>query len=451
MQAVSQNQNDFSQGSVLSTMLRLSIPMILAQLVNVLYSIIDRIYIGHLGTAATNALSGIGICLPLITIFMGFANIVGMGGSPLFSMERGRKNEEEAEAILGNGFTMLLIFGVSLTCLGLLFRRPLLYGLGASSVTFPYANAYLTIYLFGTTFSMLSLGLNAFINAQGFAKTGMMTVVLGAVSNLILDPIFIFLLDFGVQGAAIATVISQFLSALWTFRFLTGSKTLLKIRLRHMHCQGKRVKKIVALGLTGFTVAFTNSLVQMVGNVQLQAFGGDLYIGIMTIVGSIREVVQMPIHGISSSAQPILSFNYGAGRPDRVKSAIRYMTILLFGYTLICWIILLIFPHFFFQIFTKNTQILSHGILCMHVYFFGYVMMTFQFAGQSVFTGLGKAKQAIFFSLLRKAFIVVPLTLLLPRLFGLGPLGVFLAEPISNLVGGTACFVTMLLTVYRKL
>ncbi len=425
--------------------------MILAQLVNVLYSIIDRIYIGHLGAEAINALTGIGVCLPLITIFMGFANIVGMGGSPLFSMERGRKNEEEAEAILGNGLTLLLIFGVSLTGLGLLFRRPLLYLLGASAATFPYANAYLTIYLLGTTFMMLSLGLNAFINAQGFAKTGMLTVVLGAVSNLILDPIFIFALHLGVRGAAIATVISQFLSALWTLRFLTGPQTLQRLRVRYLRCAPARVKRIIALGLTGFTVSFTNSLVQMVGNVQLQVFGGDLYIGIMTIISSIREVIQMPIHGVSSSVQPILGYNYGAGLPDRVKAAIRYMTGILFGYTLICWFLLLAFPHFFFHIFTQDAQVLEHGILCMHLYFFGYVMMAFQFTGQSVFTGLGKAKQAIFFSLLRKAFIVVPLTLLLPRLWCLGPLGVFLAEPISNLIGGTACFVTMFLTVYRKL
>lgn len=446
-----QTNTDFSQGSVSSNIVRLAVPMTLAQLVNVLYNIIDRIYIGRIGADATNALTGLGVCFPIITMILAFSNLVGMGGAPLFSMRRGAGESEEAEAILGNCFSLLLGIGVSLTVFGLLIRRPLLLALGASETTLPYAMSYITIYLFGTFFVMLSLGLNQFINAQGFGTTGMLTVIIGAVLNLILDPIFIFVLHMGVRGAACATVLSQFVSALWTLRFLTGSKTLLRIRRQHLHLQKQRVQKILTLGLAGFTMNVTNSLVQVACNSTLQIFGGDLYVGVMTVLNSVREIIMLPVNGVTSSAQPVISFNYGAALLERVRKAIVFLTGLLTAYSLLAWGLVSLFPHFFLSIFNTDPKLLTAGVPSMHLYFFGFCFMALQFSAQSVFTALGKSHQAIFFSIFRKGIVVIPLTLLLPHFAGLGVNGVFLAEPISNLLGGAASFSTMYLTVYRKL
>lgn len=440
-------KNDFSKGSILSTILRLAVPMTLAQLINVLYNIVDRIYIGRIGENSSLALTGLGICLPVITIVMAFANLIGMGGAPLFSIKRGEGNEKEAEAIMGNSLTLLLIFGISLTVIGLIVKKPLLYLMGASENTYYYANSYLTVYLIGNVFVMLSLGMNSFINAQGFGKTGMMTVIIGAVMNIILDPILIY--KMGVQGAALATVISQFVAAAWTFCFLTGKKAIIKIKLSAMRCSMKRVKNILFLGLSGFTMAVTNSAVQVACNISLQKYGSDLYIGIMTIINSVREVISMPVTGLSHSAQPIIGFNYGAGEYKRVKAAIKYLSGMLIAYTIAAWIIISLIPKILMGIFTADTAIIEAGVPAMHIYFFGFFLMAMQFSGQTVFTGTGKAKQAIFFSILRKGIIVVPLTLLLPVIFGVN--GVFLAEPLSNLIGGAACFITMYLTVYKKL
>lgn len=446
-----QNQTDFSKGSVSSNIIRLAVPMTLAQLVNVLYNIVDRIYIGRIGADATNALTGLGVCFPVITMVVAFANLVGMGGSPLFSMQRGAGNDEEAEGIMGNCLTLLLIFGFSLTVIGLLVRRPLLLALGASEITLPYAMSYITIYLLGNVFVMLSLGMNNFINAQGFARTGMLTVVIGAVLNLILDPIFIFVLHMGVQGAACATVLSQFVAALWTMQFLTGKRTLLHLRRRHLLLQKERVQRIVTLGLSGFTMSVTNSLVQVACNSSLQSFGGDLYVGVMTVLNSVREIIMLPINGISGSAQPVISFNYGASLHTRVRQAIRFMSIVLIVYSLAVWGAISLFPRFFIHIFNTDPALTAAGIPSMHMYFFGFFLMALQFSGQAVFTALGKSPYAIFFSIFRKVIIVIPLTLLLPHVGDLGVNGVFLAEPISNLLGGLACFITMYWTVYRKL
>lgn len=446
-----QSNNDFSQGSISSNIIRLAVPMTLAQLVNVLYNIVDRIYIGRIGADATNALTGLGVCFPVITIVIAFANLVGTGGAPLFSIQRGAGNDKEAEAIMGNCLTLLLCFGLSLTVIGLLVRRPLLLALGASQTTLPYAMSYITIYLIGNVFVMLSLGLNAFINAQGFARTGMLTVVIGAVLNLILDPIFIFALDMGVRGAAYATVLSQFVAAMWTIRFLTSPRTLLRLKASYLHLQAARVKRILTLGLAGFTMSVTNSLVQMVCNSSLQFYGGDLYVGVMTVLNSVREIIMLPVNGISSSAQPVISFNYGAHLNGRVKQAIRFTSTILVIYSLVVWGIVSAFPLFFIHIFNTDPALTAVGVPSMHLYFFGFFLMALQFSGQSVFTALGKSRQAIFFSIFRKGIVVIPLTLLLPHIAGLGVNGVFIAEPISNLVGGCACFTTMYFTVYRKL
>lgn len=446
-----QTNTDFSQGSVSSNIIRLAVPMTMAQLVNVLYNIIDRVYIGRIGADATNALTGLGVCFPVITMVIAFSNLIGMGGAPLFSIRRGAGDNDEAEAIMGNCLTLLVSIGLALTVVGLLIRRPLLLALGASEVTLPYAMSYITIYLLGNVFVMLSLGLNQFINAQGFARTGMLTVVIGAVLNLVLDPLFIFVFGMGVRGAAIATVISQFVSAAWTFRFLTGPKTLLRLKRKYLRLNAGRVKRILSLGLAGFTMSVTNSLVQVACNSTLQIFGGDLYVGIMTVLNSVREIIMLPINGISGSAQPVISFNYGAGLQTRVKQAIKFLSGTLLVYSLAAWGIVSLFPHFFIYIFNTDPELVAAGVPSMHLYFFGFFLMAFQFSAQSVFTALGKSRQAVFFSIFRKVIVVIPLTLLLPHIAGLGTTGVFIAEPISNLLGGAASFTTMYLTVYRKL
>jgi len=444
-------ENDFSKGSIIGHMLRLAGPMTLAQLVNVLYNIIDRIFIGKIPNDATNALTGLGVAFPICTVTIAFANLVGMGGAPLFSIERGKGNEDEAKKLLGNSFSLLIILGLLTGVTGLIFKKPLLYLLGASSATFDYANQYITIYLCGTIFVMLSLGLNSFINAQGFARTGMLTVSIGAACNLILDPVFIFILGMGVKGAALATIISQFIAALWTFTFLTGKKTIIKIEKDCLIPNFKRTMKIFGLGLSGFTMSITNSAVQMVNNAVLSVWGGDLYIGAMTVINSIREVVHMPVQGISNSSQPIISFNYGAGEPERVKKAIRYMSFALLIYTVSAWILVMLFSKPLILLFNDNLALMNVTVTSMHIYFQGFFMMSFQFAGQSTFTALGRSKQAVFFSLFRKVVIVIPLIYILPHIGNIGVNGVFMAEPVSNFIGGIACFATMYFTVYRKL
>lgn len=346
---------------------------------------------------------------------------------------------------------LFLFFAVVLTVAGLIFKQPLLMLLGASEVTLPYAEQYITIYLLGTIFVMFGLGLNNFINAQGFAKIGMCTTVIGAALNIALDPIFIFVLNMGVRGAAIATVISQAAAAVWTVRFLTGKKALIRIQRRSMQLQGARVKKIMGLGLAGFTMSVTNSTVQMVCNATLQTHGGDVYVGIMTIINSVREIISLPVQGFTSASQPVLGYNYGAKEYERVKKTIRTMAGVTIVYTLAVWGLVSAIPGAFIRMFGGSGDTLTLGISAMHLYFFGFFFMAFQFCGQSTFTALGKAKHAMFFSIFRKIIIVVPLTLILPYLFGLGVHGVFIAEPISNAIGGLACFITMIVTVYRKL
>ena len=442
---------DFSKGSVLSNMIQLAVPMTLAQLINVLYNIVDRIYIGRIPENATLSLTGLGVCFPIITMVIAFANLIGMGGAPLFSIERGKGNEEEAGKIMGNCFTLLILLGITLTILGFVFKTPLLWALGASKDTMPYADGYLSIYLCGSIFVMISLGLNSFINAQGFAGYGMATVAIGAILNLILDPIFIFVMHMGVKGAALATILSQFVAAMWTFRFLTGKKTIIRLQKEAMRLRFSRVKQIVTLGMAGFTMSITNSLVQMVNNASLQTWGGDIYVAVITVINSVREVIQMPVNGFSNAAQPIMSFNYGAKEYKRVKETIKYNTTILLFYTLAAWGLVSAFPEFCISVFNKDVELLAVGVPSMHIYFFGFFMMAFQFAGQAVFQALGYAKYAIFFSIFRKVVIVIPLILILPGIGGLGVQGVFLAEPISNFIGGAACFITMLLTVYKKL
>lgn len=444
-------RNDFSQGSVIKNILRLALPMTLAQLINVLYNIIDRIYIGRIPEHATLALTGLGLCLPIISMVIAFANLFGMGGAPLCSIERGRGNIEEAERIMGNSFVLLIMFGAALTVLGLAFKKPMLYLFGASDRTYPFANQYISIYLLGNVFVMIGLGMNSFINSQGFGAIGMLTVLLGAVANIILDPVFIFTFRMGVKGAALATILSQLLSALWIVRFLTGDRAILKLKVSCFLLKRQRVKEITALGMSGFTMAITNSLVQIMYNASLQYYGGDLYVGIMTIINSVREVISMPVTGVTHSSQPIMGYNYGAGEYGRVKRAIVFTSVVSILYTTAMWGFVHGFPEFFIKIFNREAAVAEAGIAAMRIYYFGFFMMSLQFAGQSVFVALGKAKKAVFFSIFRKVVIVIPLILILPALLRNGTNGVLMAEPISNFIGGGACFITMLLTVWPEL
>ena len=443
--------NDFSVGSVYGAILRMAVPITLAQLINILYNIVDRMYIGHIDGAGALALTGLGLCLPVISIVMAFARLSGMGGGPLCSIERGKGNLDEAERIMGNSFTLLMIFAVFLTLLGEIFLEPLLYAFGASDDTIGYAMDYGRIYLLGNVFVLISLGMNSFINAQGFARIGMMTTLLGAIANIILDPIFIFTFHWGVRGAALATVLSQALSALWVMKFLIGKKAILRLKRSCLHLEAQRVKRILTLGFSGFVMALTNSVVQVACNSVLAVFGGDLYVGVMTVINSIREVVSMPVQGISNAAEPVLGFNYGAGKPRRVRQGIVFISIVAVGYSLLVWVLVRTIPGFLIGIFNDDPELISAGIPALKLYFCAFFMMAMQFAGQSVFVSLGKSKQAIFFSIFRKVIIVTPLTLLLPHVGGLGVSGVFWAEAISNVIGGLSCFGTMLLTVYIPL
>ena len=449
-----QQKNDFSKGDLKKTIIRLSLPLILAQMVNVLYSVIDRMYIGNMPDVGSTVLGGIGLTFPIITMISAFAALSGNGGAPLCSIARGEKDDEKAERIMGNSFVMLLFFGTMSMILGFAFKEPLLWALKASPENFPYANDYLSIYLWGTPFVMISLGLNPYINAQGFTKRGMTTVAIGAVANIILDPIFIYALDMGVKGAAWATVISQGLSAAYTLIFLTGRKCILKLRLRTMKPDFSIMQRILSVGFSSFTMKVTESAVQLVCNYQLKVFGdltllgGDLFVTAMTVINSVRQVIMMPMQGLSEGMQPVVGYNYGAKRYDRVKAGIKFMSFVCMGYAFLAWGVAELFPQALIRIFNKEPALLEVGVPSLRMYFAAFCALWMQMAGQYSFVALGKAKQATFFSLLRKAVIVIPLALILPHFIGV--MGVFWAEIISDLVGSAACFATFMLTVWRK-
>ena len=443
--------------------LKMAIPMMMAQLVNVRYNVVDRMYIGHIEGVGAMALTGLGLSMPVISLITAFANLCGNGGGPLCAIARGEGDREKAERYMGNAFVLLLGIGVAVTVLLSVFLKDILFFLGASEVTFPYASEYLRIYLLGTLFVMLSLGMNAFINAQGFAKIGMCTVVLGAVINIVLDPFFIlgpgerlfgvitmpFGFGMGIAGAAWATVIAQFCSAVWVMQFLFSKKAILDLRPRCMRLRRETVMKILGLGVTGFVMGVTTGLVQSACNVQLQRYGGDLYVGVMTVINSIREVVSMPVIGITNASEPVLGFNYGAGKPRRVRAGIRFISLVAVGYSLAVWAVTRLIPGPMIRVFNSDPALIAAGIPALNLYFCAFFMMALQFAGQSAFVSLGKSRQAVFFSIFRKVIIVTPLTILLPRFLGVS--GVFWAEAISNVIGGLACFGTMYWTVYRKL
>lgn len=443
-------KNDFSKGYVWRQILAQAIPLTIAELVLLLYNIVDRIYLGHLSASESMALTGVGLIFPIVSLIGAFTNLFGSGGAPLFAIARGAQQEERARLIQGNVFTLLCGASLVLMAVCYAFRTPILYLFGASDASIAYADAYLAVYLIGTPFTMLATGLNGFINAQGFPRIGMMTTLLGALLNLLLDPLFIFVLDMGVQGAAWATVISQLASCAWVMAFFLGKQALYPLRRQDLSVKPRLLGEIVSLGVVGFVMRATNSLVQATCNATLQAFGGDLYVGVMTVVNSVRNVMDLPINGLAGGAQPVLGFNYGAKQYPRVREGIRFTTVLGVAYTAVVWVLILLVPSAFVSVFTPDADLVIASSAALRVYFFGFFFQAFQGCGQMTFQALGDAKHAMFFSLLRKAVIVVPLTLLLPRV-GFGVMGVFMAEPVSNAIGGLACYTTMLFTVYKRL
>jgi len=440
---------DFENGSVTGNILGATLPMLVAQILNLLYNIVDRVYIARIPKVGTAALGAVGLCFPIIVIITAFSNLFGTGGAPLFSIYRGKKQENTAVQIMDTSFSMLCICGVFLMLIGFLFARPILVVFGASQNALTYAYPYIMVYLIGTIPSMISIGMNPFINAQGYSTIGMLSVAIGAVANLLLDPLFIFVLGFGVQGAAIATILSQTLSAAFVLFFLTR-KSELKVRFLRKNeisqCSGY-AKDIVSLGSAGFIMQLTNSCCNNV----LSVTGGNIYISVMTIISSIRQLVETPLHAINEGASPILSYNYGACRPKHVRKAGAVMSVMVLIYTAITWSMIILIPEFLIRIFSSDTVLLKDAVIALKQYFAAFIFMDLQYIGQTVFKSLNKKKFAIFFSLLRKVFIVVPLTYLMPYALHMGTKGVFLAEPVSNVIGGSICFVTMLCTVLPEL
>ena len=444
-------KGDFSQGKVSGLIIRLGLPIMLAELVHVLYNIVDRVYIGHMENGGTEALTGLGVCFPLITLIGAFANLCSTGGSTLSTIARGQGDRDRAERIMGSSFTFLLIVGAVLSVLLYAAAPALLRLLGGNETSLPYALPYFQIYVLGTVPVLISMGMNPFINAQGFPRVGMVTVILGAALNIGLDPLFIFAFDMGVRGAALATILSQTVSAVWVLRFLTGRMPIL--RLRRLGIDRGELKNVMKLGLTGFTFKVTNSVTQAAVNVMLKAWGGpldQLYIGAMSLINSLREIMSLPLNGVTTSGQSVMSFNYGAKLYRRVSESIRFILrggLLING---LMWLLVMFVPRPLVRIFTDDQALIDLTVRCARIFFGAFPFMALQVTGQNTFVALNYPKHALFFSLLRKIVLVAPLTLLLPGL-GLGVEGVFWAEFVSQLVGSTACFTTMYFVIWRKM
>lgn len=444
---------NFETGTVTGNILNATLPMLVAQLLSLLYNIVDRIYIGRIPEIGTAALGAVGLCFPLIMIITACSNLFGSGGAPIFSINRGMGDDNKANAILNTSFTMVCASAIFLMIIGIVFSKPLLVLFGASPNALTYARPYIVIYLLGTLPAMVSTGMNPFINAQGYSTTGMFSVTIGAVANIILDPLFIFVFGLGVNGAAIATIISQILSAVFVFYFLR-KKAEIKVRLLHKNEFSSCLsiaKNIITLGTAGFIMQLTNSLVSICYNNVLYVTGGDVYISVMTIVSSVRQMVETPIYAITEGSSPIISYNYGARRPERVKKAGIVMAVMALIYTGIMWSIIILAPKYLIMIFSSDATLIKDVVPALKLYFAAFIFMDLQYIGQTVFKSLNKRKQAIFFSLLRKVFIVVPLTYILPYALHMGTDGVFMAEPVSNVIGGSMCFITMLFTVLPEL
>lgn len=426
-------------------MLSLALPTVLAQLINVLYNVVDRIYIGHMQGDGNLALTGVGVTLPIITLIAAFSAFAGAGGAPLAAIELGKKDERKASLIMGNSAWLLVFFSIVLTIGFLIFKVPILYAFGASSKTIAYANEYITIYLLGTIFVQLALGLNAFISGQGAAKAAMLSVLIGAVINIVLDPIFIFALHFGVRGAALATVISQFVSAVWVVSFLKSKRSVLHLKL--VRPDKSLILKIAALGIAPFVMQSTESLVTITFNTGLQRYGGDLYVGSMSILMSIMQLIVIPVNGITQGVQPIVSYNYGAGNRLRVKeTVIRLVSVCLLG-TLILAGVAIFCPGIYASMFTNDAELVALTCRIMPIFFLGIAIFGIQAACQSTFLALGQAKVSLFIAMLRKIILLIPLALILPKFSGVK--GIYIAEPVSDVISVIVSSVLCVITLKR--
>ena len=412
----------------------LAVPAITSQVVNALYNMVDRMYIGHIPEVGSAALTGVGVCFPIIMIISAFAYLFGMGGAPRASIFMGKKDNDTAEKILGNCTTSLMIIAVLLTVLVLIFQEPLLYLFGASENTIGYAMDYMTIYAIGTIFVQLTLGLNAFISAQGFSKISMLTVVIGAVTNIVLDPIFIFGLNMGVQGAAVATVMSQALSAIWAFWFLSGKNTILKLKREYLKINFHILLPCIALGVAPFAMQATESVLVLCFNSSLLKYGGDLAVGAMTILSSVMQFAMLPLQGLTQGGQPIISYNYGAKQGDRVQKAFKLQTISCFSYSSILWLLIMIFPSLFVAIFTSDPQLTEITIWALRIYMAGVLLMGIQISCQQTFIAFGNSKKSAFLAVFRKILVLIPLIYILPMFISDQVFAVFLAEPIADTI-----------------
>lgn len=426
----------------------LAIPAVIAQLINVLYNMVDRIYIGHISDVGPQALTGLGLSLPVILLIQAFSSMAGMGGAPRASIQLGKGDREAAERILGNSVTMLFVFAIVLTVVFTLFKTPLLYMFGASDATVGFAEDYLNIYLLGTIFVMAYQGLNMFISCQGHAKTAMISVLIGALLNIALDPVFIFGLGMGIRGAALATIISQGVSAVWVVRFLLSKRSGLRIRKKNLRPDWRVILGIAALGISPFVMQSTESLINIVLNRGLQQYGGDLYVGTLTILQSVMQFIVIPASGFTQGAQPILSYNYGAGAIDRVRKAYRIMFMIVNGFGLLLTSVIMLFPRFFAGLFTADESLLELADSSMPVFVAGGLIFGIQMACQATFMGLGKAGISLFVALWRKVILLIPLAMILPRFFGVE--GIFWAEPAADITSALTAGVLFYLTVWRK-
>ena len=444
------HKQDMGKDSVGKLLAQLAIPAVVAQIVNLLYNIVDRIFIGHMPEVGADALTGAGLFLPILMLINGFAMLAGAGGAPRAAIAMGQKDHERAEKIIGNCFTMLLIFAVVLTA-GFYAAAPaLLTFFGASEATLPYALDYARIYILGSVFVLIVMGMNTFITTQGFAKISMMTTVIGAVINIALDPILIFVLDLGVKGAALATVMSQAVGAIWILRFLTGKKTILRLKAANMKLQLPIIGPCLALGISTFVMLSTESLLSMSFTSSLAKYGGDLAVGAMTIINSCSHLVTMPLSGISQGAQPIISYNYGAGLTDRVKKTFRLQLTICLSYAVLFWAMLMAFPTVFASIFNNNPALVEYTGWAMRIYMAGIFALGAQLVCQQSFMALGQAKVSLVMACLRKIILLIPLIFLLPMFFENKVFAVFLAEPVSDIVAA-AVTVTVFLMQFKKI
>ena len=430
-------KHDLGTDSVGKLLAQLAIPAVVAQIVNLLYNIVDRIYIGHMPEVGANALTGVGLFMPILMLINAFAMLAGAGGAPRAAIAMGQGDQEKAEKIMANCFTVLLIFAVVLTGVFYVTAPSLLRLFGASEVVLPFAVSYSRIYILGSVFVLLVLGMNVFITTQGFAQISMMTTVIGAVINIILDPVFIYLLDMGVRGAALATVLSQAIGALWILRFLTGKKTRLRLKLSNMKLQLPVIGPCLALGISTFVMMSTESLLSMSFTSSLAKYGGDLAVGAMTIITSVSMLVTMPLSGICQGAQPIISFNYGAGNDERVKKTFHMTLTVCASYAILFWAMLMIRPGMFASVFSDNAPLVEYTGWAMRIYMAGIFAMGFQLACQQSFMALGQAKVSLLLACLRKIVLLIPLIFVLPLILENKVFAVFLAEPVSDIVAAT--------------